>query len=291
MVFLFLLDRQLRAEQLSKGAAKTRLEGRNRRQRLDQRTKQVHKYKQVAASRQAAAEVAEVEALVWCKDRGVDSHPPQLPQGRNCGELRLFEDQKAQIDAAKRSLEDRITAAQGRRPQLGVCIVGQLSRLELESKLWRLVAPNTVAFDVHLAFVLAPEGHREYVNLQSDTGASFNWNVTTLEKRIREFAGNDLPRNSFENATVTFSLDLRPQEKEPWLWPDYLARLADYYHTSTDKQRSRAASHVRQWKSLVRAANRTLLIFSWGPSLTPRLVSLGKLVALPRGLCRSSIVL
>uniref|UniRef100_A0A7S3NGS9 Hexosyltransferase n=1 Tax=Aureoumbra lagunensis TaxID=44058 RepID=A0A7S3NGS9_9STRA len=122
-----------------------------------------------------------------------------------------------------------------RRKRLGVCVTGQLSRLELESKIRRLISLNSEAYEIDMVFVLGTNTH--FVNGETDAGGRAEWSAELIRKAVRHWA----PR------VARVVVDAGPQLERPYIELSYLQ--------ASDKPwlgKARIESHVRQWWSLLR---------------------------------------
>ena len=59
--------------------------------------------------------------------------------------------------------------ASAKKPSAGICVTGQLARLELESKLKHLIRPNAGDFDIDLIIIVDPSSAR-HVNMRDVKG-------------------------------------------------------------------------------------------------------------------------
>lgn len=166
-----------------------------------------------------------------------DPPPHELEAWRaQHGRVKAEEERRARLRAAN---EERARVAPpGVRRRLGVCITGQAERLELRSKLQRLVLPNRDAFDIDLVFVLGPVGTARYVNHLSNVGGRQSWTEQSLQRAIAmlEFEGR-------------VRIQLRPQEPVPMLHYSYV-NDSEKWSNDLGKRILRSRSHVRQWWSL-----------------------------------------
>lgn len=131
--------------------------------------------------------------------------------------------------------------AQGvQEPGIGICVTGQMARLEVESKVRSITsALNGLNIPIDLVFVVSKTGAR-FVNADKyypENSANFSsnlpsWTMSSLEKRTRTLG-----------PVRSLVIDTSPQWELPYLRPDYLRGLKR-------NAVARAQSHVRQWRAL-----------------------------------------
>jgi len=171
---------------------------------------------------------------------GAASEPAELVAQRR-GVVSLFEEGLRGGDAPSSSSSQRSTAKKkacddegaSEKKRLGVCVTGQMSRLELESKVRHLA--RTEKYEVTFVLVLS-NATSHFANNATDAGGRAAWTAQSIRRFV-------LPR-------VRVIVDEAPQEQRPFVWEDYLSR-GDKKQRSVDA-RSRAESHVRQWVALLR---------------------------------------
>lgn len=116
-----------------------------------------------------------------------------------------------------------------------VCITGQLSRLELGSKLEHLFAANVGEFDIDVMLVLANSTRftNNFVPVHRSTSV-----VAVVDQLLR------LRVRSVWN-------DTRPQSMSPEINEEYLIQL-DKFNMTAEARRGRANNHHRQWEAMGR---------------------------------------
>jgi hypothetical protein len=141
-------------------------------------------------------------------------------------------------------LPPRSAARTGRT--LGMCITGQQVRLELKSKIERLIKPMLDEFDaVDVVFVLSNDTVAKYSNFQF-LGSKTKGHYSTKQEIEHELDGT-VRHVRFVNVV---------QPDKPVLVPEYLERLDNEFQGEALKERGRA--HVRQW-SMYRDCEHALL--------------------------------
>jgi hypothetical protein len=125
------------------------------------------------------------------------------------------------------------------RPRLGVCIIGQMARLDLVNKVDLFFRPNRERVLMDVVFVLAPPGEVHFVNARTDVGGRMNWTAESIRSTIGDALGNG-----------TLTIDDRAQEKLPFLNAAYVLNLDNKQNQPIEWLELRASSHVRQWYAL-----------------------------------------
>jgi hypothetical protein len=123
---------------------------------------------------------------------------------------------------------------------MGICVTGQLQRLELQSKLDNLVEANAQEYTIDLVVIVDPH-QSVYINentfLNSSKRGLSSWNKQRAVQAMEK-----------SSASVS-RLVLWSQPTDPPLQERYVAELSDRRHSSA-KRRKRAQVHVRQWATL-----------------------------------------
>lgn len=131
--------------------------------------------------------------------------------------------------------------SKGRR-HIGVCVIGQLGRLELESKLKHvLCGQNQTLTSIDVVFVLSP-GRIRYVNSHTDFGGHAAWTRQSLNASM---ATKRCP--SMERGTLI--IDDAPQESLPFIHAEYVL-ASNKFPRDMPKKVKRARAHVRQWRAM-----------------------------------------
>jgi len=134
--------------------------------------------------------------------------------------------------------------------RLGVCIIGQVSRLLLRSKIDNFFLANRDRFIVDVVFVLGDAAEARYVNAETvpminGAPVSVSWNRSSIKNEVK---------GSVNGAIV---VDIHPQLAEPLLHERYSTHLdksAKILNITrrTEVQDDRARAHVRQWYALLK---------------------------------------
>jgi len=133
----------------------------------------------------------------------------------------------------RRSIQEE----QRRKRRMGVCVVGQMGRLELESKRRNFLRVNRPFYEITLVLVAAKAKDVYFANAGTDPGLrSIDWTRDT----IKDFLGDDVDE---------LLVDDEPQEKFPMIVSDYFEGAKEEKRTTT---LLRIQSHVRQWLGLRR---------------------------------------
>ena len=129
-------------------------------------------------------------------------------------------------------------AAAQQRPRMGLCITGQLMRMELWSKLVNLVRPNMHDYDMDVLFVLDPESNLA-VNERRNKGLpSTVLNESDLVAHVSRFC-----------PTCTTSVDFYTQPKKPVVAHNYVLDLDKGPRNFTAVRANRAMVHARLFHS------------------------------------------
>lgn len=155
-------------------------------------------------------------------------------------EFELEEAFASRVAAVAASDANSSAAAAPRR--MGVCVNGQMARLELESKIEHLFAPNEANFVIDVVLVLAPLQQA----VQYRPGISYfrgrkEWTLETIRSTITNRTGLGGGR---------IIVDDSPQEKHPMLRYEFTAGIP-YLHTAAERK-SLVANNVRMWGGLWR---------------------------------------
>ena len=133
-----------------------------------------------------------------------------------------------------------------KRPHLGICITGQLGRLEIESKIEKLLIPNLSNFEISVVLVLDDRNKSIFANEEK-----LNSNIAKVSL--------ESARASFQAASTRVFIDGSPQPKNPLIdvgVGSYASSLVKDGGSKIMNKRKirRAAIHVRQWAALTRCA-------------------------------------
>lgn len=137
------------------------------------------------------------------------------------------------------------TGSRREKLRIGVCVIGQMSRLELSSKLRHALEPLSLHYTVDVVMPLSARKRTHFVNKQTDVGGRKDWTEGLVKSRIRAALR---VRNGTTNGAVI--LDSSPQDASPLLHFSYVVS-GDKYDKLADKE-ERVRSHVRQWGALWR---------------------------------------
>ena len=127
--------------------------------------------------------------------------------------------------------------------RMGVCVVGQMERLELRSKVLNLLLPNS---DFLIDVVLVASHSAFFANAFTDTGYRMGWTKESIrsylekEKKLAETNGRRL-----YNRLI---IDDAEQEPAPLIIPEYEHGARKEKPTTA---LVRIQSHVRQWLSML----------------------------------------
>lgn len=125
------------------------------------------------------------------------------------------------------------------KPRMGICVTGQMGRLELTSKLENLVAVNLEKYSIDLVLVLAPPQQRiHFANPTSDPGGRRRWSAAAIAE--------DVMRRFRERSDVQVFIDDAQQAETPYVNVEYLK-----VSNKPTLGGARVQSHVRQWLALV----------------------------------------
>lgn len=119
-----------------------------------------------------------------------------------------------------------------------VCVTGQLSRFELQSKMTFFFVPNVAAGVLfHVNLVLSPTSRH----------------VTNRRSGISGWRSHDLGDivSAFESLRINVHVDIREQTSNPPINAAYLKQL-DKLHLREDERIARVQNHYRQWEALSR---------------------------------------
>ena len=130
------------------------------------------------------------------------------------------------------------TATTAAKQRLGICVTGQLSRMELWSKIHNIVVPNMHAFDIDVHFVLDDE-RNEAVNERIHLGMPLvRLNVTEITDRVAKYSPN----------CQTF-VDFYAQAEEPTVVERYKHDQFKLPRNQIELRTQRAVIHVRIFAS------------------------------------------
>mgnify|MGYP003385416289 CR=1 FL=1 len=124
--------------------------------------------------------------------------------------------------------------------RIGLCITGQIGRLELESKMEHIIKPlsKTGLVTVDVVLVLGNNSRSEYLHGVKDA----NQAVYTTELRIAEF---------LKPYTGHIRVVFLEQTADPVMNPKYRDNIGWMEAQNTpDRQKARTRSHIRQWINL-----------------------------------------
>jgi len=130
------------------------------------------------------------------------------------------------------------------KTRLGLCLTGQLERLEIESKARHLVRDLNRTHDIDVVLVVA-NGTARYVNGFSVANSSA---VQATAERLRSRTRAALIRTFVQAGASRVVLNTEPQWELPYLRKQYVLNLNK--PMSNVHLANRARSHVRQWRSL-----------------------------------------
>ncbi|KAG8467839.1 hypothetical protein KFE25_006891 [Diacronema lutheri] len=153
---------------------------------------------------------------------------------------REIELQRAHVDAIREANRQQFSSYKmdPARLRIGICVIGQVERLELGSKVVHLLATNARKHHVDAVFALAPRGAAHFVNKQTDAGGRKRWTAD----RIRAKVGGALRGGKL-------IIDMKKQAALPYLRARYVMQN-EKFRNNLAKKDDRARSHVRQWGSL-----------------------------------------
>jgi len=165
----------------------------------------------------------------------------------------------------KNNARERQVATGKGKHSLGICVTGQLCRLELRNKAEFFIAPALKTYDMHVHFELQ-DGECVYTNYQarvdfdrdaalhSRTGNSFisisaltDW----LDERVNVDEGEHAGNSSRKALTTSFSTSTK--FGVPVVQYRYVYSLNKVGHVN---ESARAVNHWRQWKSYRECLNR-----------------------------------
>lgn len=137
-----------------------------------------------------------------------------------------------------------LAAAAAAKPRMGVCLTGQLKRMEFWSKIHHLLVPNKQYYDIDVFFVMDPDSivavnERKFLGVPT---------VVLNETEIRDAVKRYCPECG---VVVRF----QQQPKTPSLVTAYLNDLAKYMRTNSSVIAKRATVHDRllySWASCYR---------------------------------------
>lgn len=150
--------------------------------------------------------------------------------------------------------------------RIGVCVTGQITRLELESKVHNLIDVNLnlgvsdlTAMDI--VMILAPPNSTHFVN---EDIKSFQMETDMYEtgQDIRNYIA--ATTQSVNRAGLNLTIILRSQEEKPLVHQWHVDHLNKKKMTMTDSQVvERARSHVRQWTALSECMDEIAKLEEW----------------------------
>ena len=189
------------------------------------------------------------------------SEPPRVyRQHPNKAEAAAWREAKALLNREARAVSEqriykrnswqayakaRQQRASKTKPRMGVCVTGQLARLELESKMRRFVNINLGAYAIDLVLMLAPASTTHFVNKDTDAGGRKNWTKPSLLATILRSAA----RAGNASADLTVLVDDSPQDPAPFLRFEHVNQ-SNKWQGEPAKMEQRVRSHVRQWQAL-----------------------------------------
>ena len=132
--------------------------------------------------------------------------------------------------------------AKANKPRLGLCVTGQLSRLELWSKIFNVIVPNAPSYAIDVLFVLDAEQHSA-VNSEA---ALNGMPVALLDKATIQ---SHMTRYCPE-CHVMF--DFAPQPKSPPAMEPYVHDMGKYKPYEIDSRRKRAILNARNMHTWTR---------------------------------------
>lgn len=136
--------------------------------------------------------------------------------------------------AEARRLCDPVSRSSGNSRRIGVCVTGQLSRLETESKLRHLIEPSSKRFVIDVVLVVSGEGSR-FINGETEyTGGPSGLSARSVASAFGRSASGEVV------------VDTSPQEEHPYVQRAYL-NISDKPQLGEERVRS----HVRQWAALM----------------------------------------
>ena len=103
---------------------------------------------------------------------------------------------------------------------MGVCVIGQMSRLELESKMRHFVLENLASYSIDLVFVLAPADSTHFVTHSTDAGGRMGWSMHGLLDEIARYPMP--PGRAALRANLQTTVEAHPQDERPYLRFDYV---------------------------------------------------------------------
>jgi hypothetical protein len=125
----------------------------------------------------------------------------------------------------------------------GICITGQITRLELESKLKHLIKPNLKSYAIDLVIIVDPESS-SHVNIRDAKGEGAKIGNSALDAATIKKAASKLPLNKFSLVLYEQETAVNPDNLER-----YMASLNKEYMTRGERKK-RALSHIRQWYTM-----------------------------------------
>lgn len=125
--------------------------------------------------------------------------------------------------------------------RVGVCVTGQIARLDLDSKIEHLFSNTACACVFDIVFVLA-QNTSAYVNHDEDMGGRMEWTQQSISHRLNS-------QRSTSPQLGRLIVDIGRQEPNPLLHAEYVAYGLKFRDNPTMME-ERARSHVRQWRAL-----------------------------------------
>jgi hypothetical protein len=132
------------------------------------------------------------------------------------------------------------------KPRLGVCVIGQISRLELASKLRHFLEPLGAIYKLDVVLALGAQRKAHFVNKHTDVGGRKDWSEDEIRHRITSALRARNGNSSSSAGSVV--IDTTEQEATPLLHYSYVM-AGDKYDQLAQKE-ERVRSHVRQWRAL-----------------------------------------
>ena len=138
----------------------------------------------------ARALLLSVSLVVYASDSAASSRRRLSSQHPSKAEAAVWREYKVALQREARAVsEQRVYKRDGwqayakerkqragkTKPRMGVCVTGQMARLELESKMRHFVNPNLEAYAIDLVLVLAPASTTRFVTNDTDAGGRMAW--------------------------------------------------------------------------------------------------------------------
>ena len=209
----------------------------------------------------ARALLLSVSLVVYASDSAASSRRRLSSQHPSKAEAAVWREYKVALQREARAVsEQRVHKRDGwqayakerkqragkTKPRMGVCVTGQMARLELESKMRHFVNPNLEAYAIDLVLVLAPASTTRFVTNDTDAGGRMAWTKPGL---LAAIARSSATRAREARADLAVTVDDSPQNPAPFLRFEYVNQ-SDKWQGEPAKMEERVRSHVRQWQAL-----------------------------------------